>query len=84
MAILQYEGRELEINDHGPIKEGAREIGVPFGCEDGLCGSCIIEVEEGMENLNKRNDKEEDMGLEVNQHLACQGNIKTGIVKINF
>tara|TARA_Y100000310_G_scaffold339275_1_gene431469 strand:+ start:1040 stop:1294 length:255 start_codon:yes stop_codon:yes gene_type:complete len=84
MAILKFEDTELEINDHEPIKEGAREIGVPFGCEDGLCGSCIIKVEEGMENLNERNDKEEDMGLEENQRLACQCNIKTGIVKINF
>ena len=84
MAILKYEDTELETNDNEPIKEVAREIGVPFGCENGMCGSCIITIEEGLENLSEQNEKDEDLGLEDNQRLACQCSIKTGTVKINF
>ncbi len=84
MAILKFEDTELEVNDNEPIKESSREIGVPFGCENGMCGSCIINVEEGLENLSEQNEKEEDLGLEDNQRLACQCSIKTGTVKINF
>ena len=84
MAILKFEETELKVNDNEPIKEGSREIGVPFGCENGMCGSCIINVEEGLENLSEQNEREKDLGLEDNQRLACQCSIKTGSVKINF
>ena len=84
MAELRTNTHKVELDDHRTIMEAAKELDVPFGCQNGMCGSCIITVEEGLDNLNEKNDKEEDMGLEDNQRLACQCWIKTGTVKIKF
>ena len=50
---------------------------VPFGCEDGLCGTCIVKVNKGKENLSDVEEKEQitltAMGLLDGEHrLACQ------------
>lgn len=84
MAELRTEKHKVELDDHRPIIEAAKELDVPFGCQNGMCGSCIVTVEEGQENLSDKNEKEEDMGLIDNERLACQCWIKTGTVKIKF
>tara|TARA_Y100000310_G_C20623790_1_gene784738 strand:- start:707 stop:988 length:282 start_codon:yes stop_codon:yes gene_type:complete len=40
---------------------------------NGFCTTCLCHVKEGMENLNERNDREENMGI-VNdpERLTCQ------------
>lgn len=54
-------------------KAGANVI---FGCEDGICGSCLLTVVKGMENLPKASEQEkqtlEMFVAEKNQRLACQ------------
>lgn len=50
---------------------------VAYGCEDGLCGTCIVKVDSGYENLNSPSDVEEmtltAMGVFDGKHrLACQ------------
>ena len=84
MAKLVYEDNEVEVADNTPIQEAAKELGIPFSCEDGLCGACIVDVEEGLENLSERNKLELDLSLEEDQRLACQTKIKTGTVKIDL
>jgi len=83
MAKIRYEGQEAELPDNTRIIETCDELGVPFGCQDGMCGTCICTVLEGMENLQPKNDKEEDMGLAPNERLACQAVIKTGLVELS-
>ncbi|MAG02938.1 ferredoxin [Candidatus Pacearchaeota archaeon] len=80
--ISETSGKEVEVEDGSSMKIVEEEFNIPFGCEDGLCGSCIIEVGEGMENLTDKNDKERDMGIAENERLSCQCSIKQGVVKI--
>ncbi|MAG02222.1 ferredoxin [Candidatus Pacearchaeota archaeon] len=78
------DGQEADLTDGDQIKDSCEELGVPFNCRKGICGTCLIEVEDGMENLEEKNDREVDMGLSGNQRLACQCRIKSGIVKIKY
>ena len=83
MAKLRSEeGKEFDIEDNGSIKNAARELDVPFGCEHGVCGTCQVEVLEGEENLNELNELEKDMGLDKKHRLCCQTKIKEGSVTI--
>lgn len=84
MAKIVGYGKEEELPDGSPIIHACERLGVPFGCRAGQCGTCIITVEEGMENLEPKNYLEEDMGLGDNQRLACQARIRSGIVKISW
>lgn len=53
--------------------------GLPFGCRDGECGTCVVEVLQGMEFLSPKTEKE-DKVLKVveatnpkkNLRLSCQ------------
>ena len=31
---------------------------LPFGCRDGQCGTCVVEIVQGMEFLSPKNEKE--------------------------
>ena len=86
MAKLIFnENEETILEDGSPIKEICEESGVPFACEEGVCGTCVIEVEEGMENLSPFTQEEEDFLGEMGcERLACQCRIKSGCVKIKF
>lgn len=86
MAKLIFnESEEAEIPEGAPIKDACEEFGVPFACEEGVCGTCVIEVEEGMENLSPFTQEEEDFLGEMGcERLACQCKIKSGKVKIKF
>jgi ferredoxin len=87
MGKLLIEGSEEEydINDSAPIAEACEEAGVPFACTEGVCGTCVIEVKEGMENLSAFTQEEEDfLGEMENERLACQCKLKGGCVKIAF
>lgn len=76
---------EFELEDGERIKDVCEEAGVPFACEEGICGTCVIEVEEGMENLSEYSPEEEDfLGDEGCERLACQCRIKCGKVRIKF
>lgn len=85
MAKLILNGEKIEVTDGECIKDACEEAGVPFACEEGICGTCIIEVEEGMENLSEFTEEEEDfIGDEDQERLACQCKIKGGCVKATF
>lgn len=88
MAKLTFthNGEEIELPDGAPIAEACEEAGVPFACTEGVCGTCVIEVKEGKENLSPPTKEEEDFlgeGTE-DERLACQCKIKGGCVKISF
>lgn len=85
MAKLIFDGEEHELADGEPIAETCEEAGVPFACTEGVCGTCVIEVEEGMEHLSEFTQEEEDfLGELDNERLACQCKINGGCVKIKF
>ena len=95
--VVLDRGKEIEL---GELQEGAsikgccEEAGVPFACEEGICGTCIIEVMEGEEHLTSYNEEEEAFlgpkpeNLKPGQaceRLACQCKIASkGTVKFRF
>jgi ferredoxin len=84
MAQLKTNSRTMEVTDGASLTDALIELGVPFGCESGICATCIIDVAEGAENLSKITDEEVSMELEPNQRLGCQCKIKKGFVRIDW
>ena len=85
---IETEEREVNDNDNSDLIDKAEELGVAFGCQDGRCGSCRVEVAEGMGNLTEKTTNEDDvLGSEEdseNYRLMCQCKIKNGLVKIKI
>ena len=87
MPKLKFEDQseEFELPENGPIAEPCEEAGVPFACTEGVCGTCVVEVKEGMENLSEFTQEEEDfLGEKDTERLACQCKIKGGDVTLSF
>jgi len=83
--IIFNDEEEVDIQDGAPLKDFCEEAGVPFGCEEGVCGTCIIEVEEGMENLSEMTQEELDfLGEQDTERLACQCMILKNSTKIRY
>jgi ferredoxin len=88
MAELIFNSEEtISVENGSPIEEACEEAGVPFACSGGICGACIIEITEGMENLSPPTGAEINFlgkeGVET-ERMACQCHVQTGIVKIKF
>lgn len=81
MAKVLVEDKHQEVNP-GPILDACEELGVPFGCQSGVCGTCKSEVLEGMDNLEPKNEAENEMDLKENERLCCQARIKGGSVRL--
>lgn len=82
MAKLKTDNQEMEVPDGHPIQLAAEELGVPFGCRHGMCGTCQTEIVEGIENLSEPNEREQAMGATGPFRLCCQAEIKNGTVKL--
>ncbi len=83
--IFEDNAEEVALPDDSPIIEACEQAGIPFACTEGVCGTCVIEVTEGMENLSDFNQAEGDfLGDLHRERLACQCRIKGGCVKIKF
>lgn len=73
---------ELEVPVGGNFREAVQAGGgtILFGCEQGVCGTCLVNVEEGMENIDVKNEQEqqtlETFAAEPNQRLTCQCQMK--------
>jgi ferredoxin len=83
--IIKDTGEEIELQDGEPIAQACEDAGVPFACTEGVCGTCVIEVIEGMDNLSDFTQEEKDfLGTLDRERLACQCKIKCGSVKLTF
>ncbi len=83
--IFEENQEEYDLPDDSPIAEACEQAGVPFACTEGVCGTCVIEVTEGMENLSDFNEAESDFLGELDrERLACQCQIKSGFIKVKF
>jgi len=74
---------EASLNEE--IVDAGEKLGVAFGCQDGRCGSCRVEIVEGMENLSDLTKNELDAGMTEDEpyRLLCQCRIKKdGLIKI--
>lgn len=84
MAKLVLNGDEIEVPENEKFVDQIEEAGVPIGCSNGVCGTCEIEVIEGMENLNEMTEEEEDLGMEGNKRLGCMCMVKGGSVTVEY
>jgi len=77
---------EVELPDNTNLQDTCEEYGVPFACTEGVCGTCVIEVHSGMENLSEPTEEEEDfLGEDVQQErLACQCTLKKGRIEVSY
>ena len=75
----------------GPEGESILKIALDHGIEldhacggNGFCTTCMCDIEQGIENLTPRNDREENMGvMDDPQRLTCQAQLKgTGDVTV--
>lgn len=84
--IFGHNDEEVNLEDGHPIAEACEEAGVPFACTEGVCGTCVIEIKEGKDNLSEPTQEEQDFLGEgtCDERLACQCRIKRGTVKITF
>lgn len=84
--IFDHNKEEIDLEDGAPIAEACEEAGVPFACTEGVCGTCVIEIKEGKENLTSPTQEEEDfLGAgTTDERLACQCKINGGCVRISF
>lgn len=84
MAKIKYKDIEKEIPEDGSIIEACEELSIPFGCENGICGTCRIELASGEENLNEKTENEKDItGDDPKVRLACQCKLKKGTLVIS-
>jgi ferredoxin len=81
MATLEIDGQIEEVPDGGAILDACYDLGVPFSCQAGECATCVIDILEGLDNLEPHNSAERGMGLTPAQRLACQARIRTGHVR---
>jgi ferredoxin len=84
MAKLICDESEVEVPENVQLTDYAEQVGVYFGCQNGNCGVCDVEIVDGIENLSDRTDKEKDFELLKNHRLLCQCKIKHGVVKIRL
>ena len=84
MAKLIIDNVEYELPDGSSIAWVCEQAGIPFQCNNGVCGSCQIKILEGAENLNQPYPEETAMGLNQERRLACLCAINQGTVKITY
>lgn len=84
--IIENTNETIELPDGSSISEPCEEAGVPLACQEGVCGTCVINIKEGSSNLNPPTDREKDfLGDDTKkERLACQCKILKGSVKISF
>lgn len=88
MPTLQFDhnNEEAELQEGEGIAQKCEDAGIPFACTEGVCGTCVIEISEGMENLSEPTQEEKDfLGDDTcGERLACQCKIMKGKVRIRF
>lgn len=71
-------GTSTDCNAGDDLREVAQNngLGIPFGCQNGICSTCLIKIKSGGENLSERTEQEEftldARGAGDNERLACQ------------
>jgi ferredoxin len=72
MGILKNDGEEIKVENGEGFIEQAKDIDVPFSCEDGICGSCLCTVASGGEFLSPKSEAEDDWEVGDDERLICQ------------
>ena len=84
MAVIKTKDDQVEVANGEAIRDACEGLGVLFGCRSGLCGTCMIDIVDGQENLSELTEEEVAMDRDRKHRLACQTKIKKGTVTISF
>lgn len=86
-VTFQSTGQSAQTDDSGSLRDVTQTNGwpIPYGCENGICGTCLITISSGKENLSPIEETEqqtlEAMGQMDGEHrLACQCRVSGDIV----
>jgi len=82
MAILKLGDKSCEVPVGVRIYKIAEEMGLLFGCREGLCEVCKVKIVSGEENLNEITENEFEMGIVKPNRLCCQIILSGGTVEI--
>jgi ferredoxin len=81
-------GEEIEVPDGSQLDTLEAQSSILFACKSGTCGSCMVKVNKGMENLEEPGENEK-YGLQAfanypNQRLMCQCKLKKGEIEVEY
>ena len=82
MALLKNSSKSINLENGDNLQEAAKQLGVAFGCRKGVCGACVVEVLDGMDNLSAKAVPESDFDMRDNDRMMCQCTISSGDVTI--
>ncbi len=82
MALLKTRNAQAEVGDGDLVHEAAKELGVTFGCNKGVCGACVAIVLEGIDNLSPKSENEENYDLRSGDRMMCQCKATGGSITI--
>ncbi|MFA5261508.1 MAG: 2Fe-2S iron-sulfur cluster binding domain-containing protein [Candidatus Omnitrophota bacterium] len=82
MAKLVINGKAFDLADGADIAPLCLAEGVPFNCNTGVCGSCVVMVLSGAAHLSPLTEEEVYLGLDEGRRLACQCRITGGKVEL--
>lgn len=81
-------GETVDVPDGTQLEYLDGRSSVLFACKSATCGSCLVKVLEGMENLEDPNEAEstglQAFGTDPKQRLMCQCKIKKGEIRIEY
>lgn len=83
MPTITYKEQRIELPPNTPLRGTCVDLGIPIGCGSGMCGTCLVDVVEGEENLSKKTEGEEAMGVPEGKRLGCQCTILEGDVVVD-
>ncbi|MEM4295562.1 MAG: 2Fe-2S iron-sulfur cluster-binding protein [Candidatus Anstonellales archaeon] len=85
-VYIVNDDKTIELNDGESLGTLDGKCSILFACHEGVCGSCLTHVVEGMENLEQPSEYEKGqlsmMGAQPDQRLLCITKIKSGSVKL--
>ncbi|MCG5530529.1 (2Fe-2S)-binding protein [Halorhodospira halochloris] len=85
MARAKLTFQDINLTVNAPVGSRVIELsdkvgsGIAYGCREGDCGTCLMTVVEGMENLSEPSSVEKKLLKEnvagKNDRVACQAQI---------
>ena len=81
-------GEQVDVPDGTQLEYLDGKSSVLFACKSATCGSCMVKVLEGMDNLEAPNEAEgtglQAFATDPKHRLMCQCKIKKGEITIEY
>ena len=71
--MIKFDGNFEEVEEGESIIDACEKLGVPFGCQSGVCHTCKVHVVSGADNLSEKTTAEKEAeDVTGDERLACQ------------